>query len=60
LTPDGRTALEQAAPGHVDLLKRLFFGGIPRELLDPLTTALESVYANLLTQGSLPSPGNDN
>jgi hypothetical protein len=49
---------EECAPGHVDLIKRLFFGGIPRELLDPLSTALECVYANLLAQGSLPPPGN--
>ena len=43
---------------HVELIKRLFFDGVPRELLDPLSTALEGVYANLLAQGSLPQPGN--
>ena len=58
LTAEGRVALERAAPGHVELIKRLFFGGIPRELLDPLGTALECVYANLLAQGSLPPPDN--
>jgi DNA-binding MarR family transcriptional regulator len=58
LTAEGRVALERAAPGHVDLIKRLFFGGIPRELLDPLGTALECMYANLLAQGSLPPPDN--
>jgi len=58
LTAEGRAALERAAPGHVELIKRLFFGGIPRELLDPLGTALECVYANLLAQGSLPPPDN--
>ena len=58
LTAEGRTALEQAAPGHVDLIKRLFFGGISRDLLEPLSAALECVYANLLAQGSLPPPDN--
>ena len=58
LTTEGRAALEQAAPGHVELIKRLFFDGIPCELLDPLSAALECVYANLLAQGSLPPPGN--
>jgi DNA-binding MarR family transcriptional regulator len=58
LIAEGRAALERAAPGHVELVKRLFFDGIPRELLDPLSTALECVYANLLAQGSLPPPNN--
>ena len=58
LTAQGRAALEQAAPGHVELIKRLFFDGTPPELLDPLSTALECVYANLLAQGSLPPPDN--
>jgi DNA-binding MarR family transcriptional regulator len=56
LTDAGQAALLAAAPGHVDLVKQLFFGGMPRELLPPLTAALEGVYANLLAQGSLPSP----
>jgi DNA-binding MarR family transcriptional regulator len=58
LTAEGGAALEQAAPGHVELIKRLFFDGTPRDLLDPLSTALECVYANLLAQGSLPPPDN--
>jgi DNA-binding MarR family transcriptional regulator len=58
LTAAGRAALEWAAPGHVDLIKRLFFGGISRDLLEPLSTALECVYANLIAQGSLPPPDN--
>lgn len=58
LTAAGRAALERAAPGHVELIKQLFFDGTPRELLDPLSTALECVYANLLAQGSLPPPDN--
>ena len=56
LTAQGRQALEEAAPGHVDLVRRLFFGGLPEGLVGPLGEALESVYANIIEQGSLPPP----
>ena len=56
LTDQGRRALEAAAPGHVDLVRRLFFGGLPADLVGPLSEALESVYANVIKQGSLPPP----
>jgi hypothetical protein len=53
-TSSGR--LEEAAPGHVDLVRRLFFDGLPEGLAGPLSEALESVYANIIRQGSLPPP----
>jgi len=56
LTGRGRQALEEAAPGHVDLIRHLFFGGLPAGLVGPLSEALESVYANIIEQGSLPPP----
>jgi DNA-binding MarR family transcriptional regulator len=56
LTSRGQQALEEAAPGHVDLVRRLFFGGLPAGLVGPLSEALESVYANIIEQGSLPPP----
>jgi DNA-binding MarR family transcriptional regulator len=56
LASHGRRALAEAAPGHVDLVRRLFFGGLPDGLLGPLGEALESVYANIIKQGSLPPP----
>src|SRR6202049_3825195 len=56
LTSRGRQALQEAAPGHVDLVRRLFFGGLPDGLVGPLSEALESVYANIIKQGSLPPP----
>jgi DNA-binding MarR family transcriptional regulator len=56
LTDRGRRALAEAAPGHVDLVRRLFFGGLPAGLVGPLGDALESVYANIIKQGSLPPP----
>src|ERR1700741_1342695 len=57
LTAQGRQALEEAAPGHVDLVRRLFFEGLPASLVGPLSEALEAVYANIIKQGSLPPPG---
>jgi DNA-binding MarR family transcriptional regulator len=56
MTGQGRQALEEAAPGHVDLVRRLFFGGLPAALVGPLSEALECVYANIIKQGSLPPP----
>jgi DNA-binding MarR family transcriptional regulator len=56
LTVHGRDVLERAAPGHVDLVRQLFFDGLPAELIGPLTEALEGVYANIIKQGTLPPP----
>jgi DNA-binding MarR family transcriptional regulator len=56
LTAHGWRVLEEAAPGHVDLVRRLFFDGLPEGLVGPLSEALESVYANIIRQGSLPPP----
>jgi DNA-binding MarR family transcriptional regulator len=56
LTSQGRQALGEAAPGHVELVRRLFFGGLPAGLVGPLSEALESVYANIIKRGSLPPP----
>ena len=56
LTESGRSVLTGAAPGHVELVRRLFFDGLPDELLEPLSTALEKVYENVLERGSLPGP----
>jgi DNA-binding MarR family transcriptional regulator len=56
LTAEGRQALAGAAPGHVDLVRRLFFEGLQPDLVGPLSEALESVYANIIKHGSLPPP----
>ena len=56
LTDQGRQAIAAAAPGHVDLVRRLFFDGLPPDLVGPLSEALESVYANIIKRGSLPPP----
>src|SRR3984957_9720021 len=41
LTARGWQAQQDAAPGHVDLVRRLFFGGLPEDLVAPLGEALE-------------------
>jgi DNA-binding MarR family transcriptional regulator len=56
LTDRGWQAQREAAPGHVDLVRRLFFGGLPASLVGPLSEALEGVYANIIKQGTLPPP----
>ena len=56
LTPDGRRAIVEAAPGHVDLVRHLFFGGLPKELLAPLSEALEAIYDHIVEHGTLPPP----
>jgi hypothetical protein len=34
----------------------LFFGGLPPELVPPLTSALENIYAHVVEHGTLPPP----
>jgi DNA-binding MarR family transcriptional regulator len=59
LTPPGRRAIVEAAPGHVDLVRHLFFGGLPKELLGPLSQALEAIYEHIVRNGTLPPPASD-
>jgi DNA-binding MarR family transcriptional regulator len=54
VTPAGRHTIEAAAPGHVELVRRLFFDGLRPELVKHLTVAMETVYDNILERGSLP------
>ena len=54
LTPAGRLAITEAAPAHVDLVRRLFFDALPDNLLTPLAEALEHIYVNLNLNCSLP------
>jgi DNA-binding MarR family transcriptional regulator len=56
LTRDGRRAIVEAAPGHVDLVRYLYFGGLPKELLAPLSEALEAIYDHIVQHGTLPPP----
>lgn len=56
LTPTGRQALLAATPGHVALVKRLYFDGLPDALLPGLTEALNAVHEQVLAEGTLPRP----
>jgi DNA-binding MarR family transcriptional regulator len=56
LTPGGRRAIVEAAPGHVDLVRHLFFDGLPKERLTPLSEALEAIYDHVVQHGTLPAP----
>src|SRR5260221_6336639 len=56
LTARRRQAQQEAAAGHVDLVRRLFFGGLPEGHVGPLRAALENVYANIIQPSSLPPP----
>ena len=59
LTADGWQAITEAAPGHVDLVRRLFFGGLPHDLLVPLSEAFEAIYDNIIEHGTLPRPSEE-
>jgi len=54
LTANGRRAITEAAPGHVDLVRALFFDPLPDNLLGPFTAALEHIHVNLDHSSSLP------
>ena len=54
LTKKGMNAMLEAAPGHAMLVKKLFFGPLPDELVAPFTAALEHIQASLNLNSSLP------
>ena len=56
LSDQGWDEVTRASSGHIDLVRRLFFEGLPDELLGPLTLGLESVYDNIVVRGTLPPP----
>jgi DNA-binding MarR family transcriptional regulator len=56
LSDEGWDAISRASGGHIDLVRRLFFDGLPAELLEALTVGLESVYEHILEHGTLPAP----
>jgi DNA-binding MarR family transcriptional regulator len=54
LTKAGMNAVVAAAPGHLRLVRTLFFDPLPGELISPFTAAMEHVQANLDPRASLP------
>jgi DNA-binding MarR family transcriptional regulator len=59
LTDQGWDEITRASGGHIDLVRRLFFEGLPDKLLEPLTAGLESVYDNIIDRGTLPAPADE-
>ena len=59
LTDQGWAEITQASTGHVELIQRLFFDGLPNELVEPMTVALESIYDNVIERGTLPRPAHE-
>jgi len=47
ITPQGRAAIEQAAPGHVKTVRRLVFDALSPEDLDAFATIIEKALAQL-------------
>jgi DNA-binding MarR family transcriptional regulator len=61
ITPQGRAAIEQAAPGHVNTVRRLVFDALNPEEIDALATIIDKTLASLDNQAEgLPSLLNPN
>lgn len=56
LTPEGRAAIEQAAPGHVRAVRSLVFEQLTHEEVEVLDSALGKVLARLDPQWSPVTP----
>lgn len=59
LSDKGWAEITQASTGHVELIQRLFFDGLPGDLVEPITVALESIYDNVIERGTLPRPAHE-
>jgi DNA-binding MarR family transcriptional regulator len=55
VTPAGRTAIEQAAPGHVRSVRRLVFDGLSPDEVDGLGAVVDKLLARIdLADGQAP------
>jgi DNA-binding MarR family transcriptional regulator len=54
ITPQGRTAIEQAAPCHVNTVRRLVFDALSPDELDAFATIIEKALAQLDSQPEKP------
>jgi DNA-binding MarR family transcriptional regulator len=54
ITPAGRAAIEQAAPGHVRTVRRLVFDALTAEELRTLSTLVDKMLVRL--DGEAPCP----
>jgi DNA-binding MarR family transcriptional regulator len=54
ITPQGRSAIEQAAPGHVTTVRRLVFDALSPEELDAFAKIIDKALAQLDNQAGPP------
>jgi DNA-binding MarR family transcriptional regulator len=54
ITPQGRSAIEQAAPGHVTTVRRLVFDALSPEELDVFAKIIDKALAQLDNQAGPP------
>jgi DNA-binding MarR family transcriptional regulator len=47
ITPQGRAAIERAAPGHLNTVRRLVFDALSPEEIDALATIIDKALAQL-------------
>lgn len=55
LTPEGRAAIEAAAPSHVDAVRRFFFEVVTPEDVEALASIADRVIARVETTDTCPS-----
>jgi DNA-binding MarR family transcriptional regulator len=56
LTPEGRTALAAASPGHVAFVREVFLDALDDAQTRALADAFERIYDRLIAHGTLPRP----
>lgn len=56
MTDEGRGALARASPGHIDLVRSVFFDALSPRQRSRLADAFESIYELLIEHGTLPRP----
>jgi DNA-binding MarR family transcriptional regulator len=56
LTAEGWATLRTATPGHVDLVRSMFFSGLDPSALAGLSESLERAYETVIEHGTLPRP----
>lgn len=56
LTEQGWSILRDASPGHIGLVRSLFFDGLDTGALERLSGTLEKVYDTVIENGTLPRP----
>ncbi|OZG29043.1 MarR family transcriptional regulator [Williamsia sp. 1138] len=56
LTEHGWSTLRDASPGHIGLVRSLFFENVDTDELDTLSTTIEKIYDTVIENGTLPRP----